>query len=173
MILGYDWFRSNPRGWLMSEKLNGVRCYWDGFRLFTRDNKPIFAPDLFLAHLPSGIGLDGELWHGRDGYRTTMKLFQGTGQSDKPEWASVRFGVFDAPKHGGSIEERADYLRTLPLTGPVFRLEHVRCTSIAHLKRRFLEVFEGGGEGLVLRKAGSLYLHERTTQFLKVKLPWW
>lgn len=172
MILGYDWFLSNPTGWLMSEKLNGVRCYWDGANLFTRDNKPIFAPATFLAQLPAGIGLDGELWHGRDGYRRTMKLFQGRGQSEKAEWADVRYGVFDAPKHAGTIEERADYLHTLGLSGAVFTVEHQICRSMSHLRNAFRSIYEGGGEGLVLRKFASLYRHERTTEFLKVKLPW-
>ena len=172
MILGYNWYLSQPTGWLMSEKLNGVRCYWDGVRLFTREYRPIYAPASFLAQLPAGIALDGELWHGRGGYRRTLALFQGTGQSTKVEWADVRYGVFDAPRHRGTIEERAAYLRTLKLSGQIFVIKHKRCRSMAHLKTSYMEIYDGGGEGLVLRKAGSLYVHERTTEFLKVKLPW-
>ena len=33
----YDPDRDDPTGWLMSEKLNGVRCYWDGSTLYTRN----------------------------------------------------------------------------------------------------------------------------------------
>ena len=32
-------------GWLMSEKLDGVRCYWNGKNLYTRNGKSIYAPD--------------------------------------------------------------------------------------------------------------------------------
>ena len=33
----YDPDRDDPTGWLMSEKLDGVRCYWDGSTLYTRN----------------------------------------------------------------------------------------------------------------------------------------
>ena len=32
----YDPDKHNPTGWLMSEKLDGVRCYWDGTTMYTR-----------------------------------------------------------------------------------------------------------------------------------------
>ena len=32
----YDPDKHNPTGWLMSEKLDGVRCYWDGATMYTR-----------------------------------------------------------------------------------------------------------------------------------------
>lgn len=170
VILGYNWFLNNPRGWLMSEKLDGVRAFWDGATLWTRDYKRLNAPDWFLANLPKGVGLDGELWHGRGNYRETMKIFQA--KDAAPIWQTVKFGIFDAPKHDGQIEERTEYLKTLPLCGPLFVLRHEACRSMVHLKKSFREVYDNGGEGLVLRKAGSDYLHERTTQFLKVKCPW-
>jgi DNA ligase-1 len=99
-----------------------------------------------------------------------MKLFQS--KDSDSIWQTVRYGLFDAPKHAGTIEERAEYLNTLTLTGPLFTMKHTACRSMAHLKKEFRAVFDSGGEGLVLRKAGSDYLHERTTQFLKVKCPW-
>ena len=32
----YDPDKHNPTGWLMSEKLDGVRCFWDGATMYTR-----------------------------------------------------------------------------------------------------------------------------------------
>jgi DNA ligase-1 len=49
----------------MSEKLDGVRCYWDGNKLYTRNGNETFAPPEWIAKLPS-TPLDGELWSGRD-----------------------------------------------------------------------------------------------------------
>lgn len=58
----------NPKGWLMSEKLDGVRCYWDGTSMYTRNHKPFYPPDWFVAELPKDLALDGELWTKRDDF---------------------------------------------------------------------------------------------------------
>lgn len=58
----------DPKGWLMSEKLDGVRCYWDGANMFTRNGNRIFAPKEWIAKLPT-VPIDGELWSGRDSFQ--------------------------------------------------------------------------------------------------------
>jgi len=50
----------NVTGWVMSEKLDGIRAYWDGKRLLTRSGKVIHAPDWFLKDYPP-FAIDGEL----------------------------------------------------------------------------------------------------------------
>ena len=45
----YDADRDDPKGWLMSEKLDGVRCYWDGSQMFTRNGNRIYAPSEWIA----------------------------------------------------------------------------------------------------------------------------
>jgi len=52
-------------GWLMSEKLDGVRALWDGARLVSRNGNEFAAPAWFIAALPAGMALDGELYMGR------------------------------------------------------------------------------------------------------------
>ena len=32
----YDPDKVDPTGWYMSEKLDGVRCYWDGDKFYSR-----------------------------------------------------------------------------------------------------------------------------------------
>jgi DNA ligase-1 len=51
----------------MSEKLDGVRCYWDGKAMYTRNGNPFYPPDFFKKELPD-MALDGELWTGRDDF---------------------------------------------------------------------------------------------------------
>ena len=48
----------------VSEKLDGVRGYWDGEKLMTRGGERIVAPGWFTAGW-SNVPLDGELWVGR------------------------------------------------------------------------------------------------------------
>jgi DNA ligase-1 len=57
----------DPKGWLMSEKLDGVRCYWNGTTMYTRNGNKIFAPKEWIDKLPK-VALDGELWSGRDDF---------------------------------------------------------------------------------------------------------
>jgi DNA ligase-1 len=41
----YDPEKHDPAGWLMSEKMDGVRCYWNGTTMYTRTGKILFAPE--------------------------------------------------------------------------------------------------------------------------------
>jgi ATP-dependent DNA ligase len=42
----------DPTGWWMSEKLDGVRAYWDGKQLLSRLGNPLAAPDWFTQRFP-------------------------------------------------------------------------------------------------------------------------
>jgi len=59
--------------YLVSEKLDGVRAYWDGRRLITRGGLVINAPAWFTAAFPA-VALDGELWMGRDKFAQVSLL---------------------------------------------------------------------------------------------------
>lgn len=63
----YDPEKHDPKGWLMSEKLDGVRCYWNGKTMFSRNGKLFYPPDDWKKKLPP-IALDGELWSKRDDF---------------------------------------------------------------------------------------------------------
>jgi DNA ligase-1 len=46
----------------MSEKFDGVRVFWDGVKLHTRQGKEIKVPEFISERLPTEFALDGELW---------------------------------------------------------------------------------------------------------------
>ena len=50
--------------WLMSEKLDGVRAYWDGKRLLSKNGRPFHPPRSFTKNFPA-FPVEGELWAGR------------------------------------------------------------------------------------------------------------
>src|ERR1700736_978808 len=54
---------TDPTGWWLSEKLDGVRAYWDGKQLLSRLGNLFHAPDWFVEGLPDAPR-DGELWLG-------------------------------------------------------------------------------------------------------------
>src|SRR5262245_42829230 len=72
--LAESWdFSADPTGWWLSEKLDGVRAYWDGKQFFSRLGNLFHAPDWFVAGLPD-VPLDGELWIGRKKFQRTVSI---------------------------------------------------------------------------------------------------
>ena len=50
IALAHSWKESiDPSGYLLSEKLDGMRAYWDGRGLWTRTGKPVIAPSWCAA----------------------------------------------------------------------------------------------------------------------------
>ena len=43
----WDPVANDPKGWLMSEKLDGVRCFWNGRNMYTRNGNLFYPPDWF------------------------------------------------------------------------------------------------------------------------------
>lgn len=75
LLLADVWNESiDPTGWWISEKYDGVRGYWDGRQLRLRGGGTVNAPEYFLAELPQGVALDGELWMGRGRFEETVSV---------------------------------------------------------------------------------------------------
>ena len=167
LLLAHSYTDSvDPTGWWMSEKLDGVRAYWDGTQFLSRLGNPFLAPDWFVAGLPAAP-LDGELWIARGAFQRTVSVVRRQDRSD--HWRDVRFLVFDAPELAGPFEARLAWLAQ-HLSAPFARaVQHTRCDDAAHLARELARVEAAGGEGLMLRKAGSAYVAGRSTTLLKVK----
>ena len=91
----------DPNPYLVSEKFDGVRAFWDGQSLRFRSGLPIAAPDWFIAGLPK-TPLDGDLWLGRGRFDE----LSGTVRKRLPvevEWRQVRYMIFDLPGSSGSF----------------------------------------------------------------------
>jgi DNA ligase-1 len=59
ILLAHRWENDVPlTDWWMSEKLDGVRAYWDGSQFLSRQGNTFHAPDWFIEHLPK-TPLDG------------------------------------------------------------------------------------------------------------------
>jgi DNA ligase 1 len=66
LLRAASWDRiSDPTGWWLSEKLDGVRAYWDGRQFLSRQGNLYHAPDWFVAGLPNvpGTAQDRFIWH--------------------------------------------------------------------------------------------------------------
>lgn len=160
----------DPAGWLVSEKLDGVRAFWDGMQLRFRSGGLIAAPAWFLARLPR-TPLDGELWLGRGRFEGSSGAVR-RAEPDEAEWRALRYGVFELPGAAGTFAERAQRLQLLAREADfpaLWVLPQERVASAAALQRRLHEVVAGGGEGLVLHRADAPWLTGRTPALLKLK----
>lgn len=61
----------DPAGWIMSEKLDGVRCFWTGTVMFSRNANRFYPPKFFTKNWPNSQ-LDGELFIGRGRFSETL-----------------------------------------------------------------------------------------------------
>jgi DNA ligase-1 len=170
ILLAHSWDGVlDPTRWWMSEKLDGLRAYWNGQRFISRLGNTYHAPEWFVTGLPS-TPLDGELWAGRKKFQRATSIARRQDKSDL--WKELQFVVFDAPSLPTSFEDRICRLDDLLASGrPKYACAHdyTRCESVGHLRRE-LERIEGlGGEGLMLREPGSLYEVGRSATMLKVK----
>jgi DNA ligase-1 len=169
VLLALKWEDTDPTGWWMSEKLDGVRAYWDGKQFQSRNRKLFLAPDWFVEGLPE-VPLDGELWIDRKKFNRTSGIVR---RADKPDlWNEIRYVVFDAPAATGGFEERLDFLADLFARRPpqyARTHEHQRCRDLEHLLAELARVEALGGEGLMLREPGSRYETNRSPTLLKVK----
>ncbi len=171
LLLAHKWERHvDPTGWWLSEKLDGVRAYWNGEKLLSRLGNTLWAPDWFLAALPADMHLDGELFGGRKMFQRTVSIVRRQDKSNL--WREITFVVFDAPKHDADFEGRINAVGALVRAQSHAHLHahpHVVCTGLAHLHEELARVEALGGEGLMMRKPGSRYESGRSTTLLKVK----
>lgn len=158
------------RGMLLTEKLDGMRAYWDGAALLSRNGNEIMAPQAFLAVLPRGFELDGELWAGRGKFQRCMSVARSR-RRDAAEWEEIRYVVFDTPGAEPYAERmlrvRAALAEAPPETVQV--LPWTVCEGDEHLAQEMRRVVRMGGEGLMLRTPSAPYTAGRTSFLLKVK----
>ena len=156
-------------GWWMSEKLDGVRAYWDGKQFLSRQGNLYHAPDWFVEGLPN-TPLDGELWLDRKAFQRTVSIVR---RQDKSEhWKQIRYLVFDAPALKTPFEDRLQYLSawSCQMKNRFTSLHsQVLCRDLKHLGEELRRVESLGGEGLMLRQPASKYTAGRSTTLLKVK----
>ena len=158
------------RDYWVSEKLDGVRAYWDGRRLLSRRGNVFQAPAWFTEGFPPHP-LDGELWLRRGAFEATLSAVR----KQRPvaaEWRQLSYQVFELPDAAGDFSQRLARLERIvaAVNSPYLKLiPQQRFENQAALQRKLDEVVAGGGEGLMLHRADSLYETGRGNALLKLK----
>lgn len=158
----------NINGWIMSEKLDGVRGFWDGKQLISRQGFPLAPPDYFIKDFPP-FAIDGELFSERGKFEEIAA----TVRSASPKgWYKLKLHVFDVPNAEGNLFERLNTLRQYLVKNPsqyIEIIEQIPVKDKTHLNTFFTQIQQLGGEGVVIRNPYSPYIQGRSAQILKLK----
>jgi BRCT domain type II-containing protein len=167
----FDPEKTDPNGWWVSEKLDGVRSYWNGKRFLSRLGNEFFPPPWYCEALPKDHCLDGELFVGRKKFRETVSIVKSHEASNR--WKDVTFMVFDIPSSGDKpFEERMQMLQEICSDLPYVKIvEQIKFDKNQGPSMNDLlkEVETLGAEGLMLRQPGSKYIGKRSDTLLKIK----
>ena len=161
----------NPTDWWMSEKLDGVRAYWNGEQFISRQGNVFYAPEWYTRLMPEHP-VDGELWMGRDMFQKTISVVKSIDAGER--WRQVKYLAFDLPHlRMEGFEKRMEKLKSIVLGCPKWMsvVEQRRCFGLIHLKTELDRLVALGAEGIMLRQPNSIYIPARSDTLLKVK-PW-
>lgn len=177
----YDPNKIDPKGWMASEKLDGVRALWDGARFWTRNGNVLDAPYRFTGPLSKkssclqmGWYLDGELYLGRGRFNECSGIVRRHGD----EWMGIEYHVFDYTcsfGHGAALRDKylQESLRIIDLPFVKY-VEQTIIQDSYHLMQLYDEIVAQGGEGLMLKHPLFTYLEsgptkKRSPHLLKLK----
>ena len=160
----------NVSGWLASEKLDGVRAYWDGENLLSRQGKKLNTPLSFTKNFPK-FALDGEL------YAKELKFeeIQASVMDKLPDekaWNRLKFHIFDVPEASGGLPRRLEVLAKFLKNEPndnLIIIKQIKMRDNAHFLKFAESIIAKGGEGAVVREPNAPYERKRSKNALKFK----
>ena len=156
-------------GWVMSEKLDGIRGFWTGKELVSRGGNPIHAPAWFTQNYPP-FAIDGELWTQRGDFENISSIVRSKNSNQR--WKHITHNIFEVPGQSGGLLKRLGVLKEYLRKNPNPYLQIIPQTVIntkGQLADFLKEVTTDKGEGVVVRNPNSLYQTGRLSSALKVK----
>lgn len=160
----------NISGWMMSEKLDGIRAFWNGKELLTRQNKIINAPKWFTQNLPP-FALDGELWTKRGDFENIQSIVMD--KFPHAAWSEIKYMIFEVPRTKGDFALRLSHAkkyRDKHQIGHVEIIEQTVCQDAKELDKFLHTIVAKGGEGVIIKDGSKEYFEGRSSSVLKVKL---
>ena len=149
--------------------MDGMRGYWNGQQMISRQGNRISCPEWFVEQLPKGMALDGELWLGRRKFESIQSVIN-CSKGEASMWKQIKYIIFDLPGSHDSYESRMEILRRTPLPSFAFPIQIEKCKGNQHLLEKLEVIVEQGGEGLMVTKPGSVYTKARVSTLLKIKV---
>lgn len=154
----------------VSEKFDGVRGYWDGTRMISRQGNIIHTPPWFVDALPE-TPLDGELWLDRGQFDRLSGIIR-RHNIDENNWRLVKYLIFDLPASQQTFDLRIEQIKFI--VKQVNR-SHIQAVEQFKLENHqlLIETLDGivknEGEGLMLHRGASYYRNNRSDDLVKLK----
>lgn len=160
----------NIQEYWVSEKLDGVRGYWNGKNLISRQGNIFNAPLWFTENFPD-TPLDGELWIDRGRFAEVSGIVRRQKAGDR-EWQKIAFMIFDLPESPEKFSMRIQGMKSIVKNSasPYLKMiEQQKVENNAELQQLFEDVLSKGGEGLMLHRGDAYYQAKRSKDLMKLK----
>tara|TARA_R110000868_G_scaffold74057_2_gene214297 strand:+ start:5648 stop:6541 length:894 start_codon:yes stop_codon:yes gene_type:complete len=154
----------------VSEKLDGVRGYWTGQQLLTRNGNVLSPPPWFIENWPT-IAMDGELWSNRGQFEAISSCIRRK-HTDGQCWKNLKLMVFDLPHQANNFSNRLKTMRKLlNKTNSPYLAIVSQFKVVDHIQLYALldKIVAENGEGLMLHLATANYQSGRSKNLLKLK----
>lgn len=150
--------------YLVSEKLDGLRGYWTGEKLISKNQNKYNPPKEFLKGFPP-FEIDGELYCGKEFEKTLSDIRSGA-------FKCAKLYVFEVPNQKGNLEQRLQVLKDYLAKNPN---ENIKIIPQLHFKNKkefykyFDELTKNGAEGVVLHKKDTEFSTKKGDNIIKFK----
>lgn len=154
----------------VSEKLDGVRAFWNGRNFISRQGNIFHAPEWFSSPLPKMV-LDGELWMGRGKFERLSGTVRRKSPDDS-DWKNIKYMIFDLPDNLQTFDNRLKQLKKIvhDINMPhIQAVDQEKISTHVALMKKLDHIVQQGGEGLMLHSGSSLYKKGRSDNLLKLK----
>lgn len=171
---------SSLDSYLVSEKFDGIRAFFDAKNLLSRNKNIINLPACKKKLLPP-FSIDGELFIDYESFENLVSLVN-TKNTDCKDWDNVKYLIFDLPEcektfKKTSCESLDSRLKLLhkwldenkDSNQFISVIKQVKLESKQQLDSMLRNVVNRGGEGLVIRKNKAPYEYGRSLNAFKLK----
>ncbi len=165
----YDKSKHNITNWYMSEKLDGIRAYWNGKEFISKNGNKIYAPDWFIKDFPN-FELDGELWSKRDDFENIQNIVLDINPTSK--WNEITYNIFEVPNTEGNFDKRLEKIKSWLDKNPnnfIKIIPQKICKNDSELNNYLKELIDKKAEGLIVKNPELDYFTGRSENILKVK----
>lgn len=161
--------KTDYKGWFLSEKLDGYRCFWDTKNFKSRNGNIFHLPQKIKTQMPKNIHLDGEIYIDKYSFEKLSILKKNV--INEKECENMKFYLFDLPKVKCEYKDKINKMKMISQQYPYFirYVEQIPMKNNKKIKNVFRKYIENDCEGVILRNPSSIYTKGRSKNLVKLK----